>query len=603
MSYRPIEDYGVVGDMRTAALISRGGSVDWLCLPTFDSPSAFAALLDEARGGRFCLRPLGPFRSRQSYLEESNVLVTAFQTPQGRATLTDFMTVDAPAPELVRLLRCQQGSLEVELELTPRLDYGRGPTELHPLGGGAVLASQGQQLLSVTSSVPLSAPDGRAGARFRLREGEEAAFVLRWGEAAPPPVDCAALAGRLQRAVRFWQQVAGEWHYQGRWPGLVRRSLLALHLLLYAPTGALCAAPTTSLPERLGGGRNWDYRYCWLRDSAFALDLFHRLGHREHTLPFLRWLALAQGEGAPLRPLYPITFHQGEAPLREEVLAHLEGYRGSRPVRIGNAAWGQFQLDIYGELLLALYSYHRHGGQVDEALWRLVQTLVEGALARWQEPDSGIWEVRSQPRHFVVSKVMAWAALDRGLRLARALGRPADLERWRAAREAIRQEVLARGWDGERGTFVQSYGGRALDAALLLLPLVGFLPPRDPRVVATVEAIRRQLGEVFLRRYLPEEAPDGLDEEEGAFLLCSLWLAQALALMGRVQEALAVFQRVAGLGRGLGLYAEMVDPASGRFLGNYPQAYTHIALVDTALVLDRVLRGGGPRLAAAVGGP
>ncbi len=597
MTYRPIEHYGAVGDMRTAALVSREGSVDWLCLPRFDSPSVFAALLDDHRGGRFRLRPLGPFRSRQSYLEDSNVLVTAFHTPGGEATLTDFMTVDASVPELVRLLHCRRGSVEVALELTPRLDYGRGPTVLHPLGAGALVAGQGEQVLAVASSVPLSVPDGRAGARFLLREGERAAFVLRWGEPAPPPTEPDALTRRLQRAVRFWQEVSREWRYAGRWPHLVKRSLLALHLLLYAPSGAMCAALTTSLPEHIGGGRNWDYRYCWLRDSAFALDLFHRLGHREHTLPFLHWLALAQGEGAPLRPLYPIAYRDGADALREEVLEHLEGYRRSRPVRIGNAASDQFQLDIYGELVLAIYSYHRHGGQVDDALWRLVEALVEGALARWQEPDSGIWEVRSRPRHFVVSKVMAWAALDRGIRLAKALRRPADLQRWRKARDAIRREVLERGWDGRRGTFVQSYGGRALDAALLLLPLVGFLPARDPRVVATVEAIRRELGDVFLRRYLPEEAPDGLDEEEGAFLLCSLWLAQVLALMGRPREALGIFRRVAALGGPLGLYAEMVDPRRRRFLGNYPQAYTHIALVDTALALDRAL-AASPRLPA-----
>lgn len=601
MAYRPIEDYGAVGDMRTAALVSSEGSVDWLCLPTFDSPSAFAALLDDARGGHFRIAPVGNATSSQSYLERTNVLVTTFQGPDAVVTVTDFMTVDepAPGPELVRLVRCHRGTAELMVELAPRLDYARGRTLIAPLGQKAVLATKDGHMLSVSSSVPLTTPDGTAGARFVLHEGDRAAFALRWGDPSPPPADCAALEARLGRAVRFWRQVSGEWHYAGRWPELVNRSLLALHLLLYAPTGAMCAALTTSLPEHIGGARNWDYRYCWLRDSAFALDLFHRLGHREHTLPFLRWLALAEGEGAALRPLYPIAYIEGADSLQEQLLDHLEGYRASRPVRIGNAASDQFQLDVYGELVLAIYTYYRQGGQVDDALWRLVVSLVEAALARWQEPDNGIWEVRSQPRHFVVSKVMAWTAVDRGLRLAQGLRRPVDLDRWRRARDRIRQEVLEQGWDSRRGSFVQSYGGRALDSALLLLPLVGFLPATDPRMVATVEAVRRELGPVFLRRYLPEEAPDGLDEEEGAFLLCSLWLAQVLALMGRVEEALDVFQQVAGLGRGLGLYAEMVDPTTGRFLGNYPQAYTHIALVDTALVLDKVL-ADGRRLPAVV---
>lgn len=599
MTYRPIEDYGAVGDMRTAALVSSGGSVDWLCLPRFDSPSVFAALLDDARGGRFRLAPVGAFDSRQSYLQDTNVLVTTFSSPEAEVAITDFMTVDAPAPELVRIVRCLRGAARMELEFSPALNYARGRTSLRPLGPRAVLASDGHQGLALSSSVALTVPDGTAGAHFLLREGETAAFLLQWGETAPPPLEMEAVDDKLRRAIDFWRDVSREWTYRGHWPDLVKRSLLALHLLLYAPSGAMCAALTTSLPEHLGGARNWDYRYCWLRDSAFAIDLFHRLGHREHTLPFLRWLALAQEEGASLRPLYPITYHRDPAELHEEVLDHLEGYSGSRPVRIGNAAADQFQLDVYGELVLAIYSYHRQGGQVDDALWTLVHSLVEGALSRWQEPDSGIWEIRSQPRHFVVSKVMAWAALDRGIRLAEALHRPADLGRWRKARDAIRQEVLERGWDGRRGTFVQSYGGQALDAALLLLPLVGFLSPDDPRAVATVEAIRRELGDVFLRRYLPEEAPDGLDEEEGAFLLCSLWLAQALGLMGRAREALHIFQRVAALGRGLGLYAEMVDPHTGRFLGNYPQAYTHIALVDTALVLDRVLAGSPDLLAPA----
>ncbi|HXG42794.1 MAG TPA: glycoside hydrolase family 15 protein [Dehalococcoidia bacterium] len=601
MTYRPIEDYGAVGDMRTAALISSGGSVDWLCLPRFDSPSVFAALLDDARGGRFRLAPRGRFASRQHYLEDTNVLVTTFTSSEAEVAVIDFMTVDAPSPELVRVARCLRGAAHMEIEFAPALDYARGHTTLQPLGAHAVLASSGPQALDLSSSVPLIVLDGTAGASFLLREGEAAAFALQWEGTSPPPLAMEAVEGKLRRAVDFWREVSREWTYRGYWPDLVKRSLLALHLLLYAPSGAMCAALTTSLPEHLGGGRNWDYRYCWLRDSAFAIDLFHRLGHREHTLPFLRWLALAQGEGAPLRPLYPIAYHREAAPMQEEVLDHLEGYAGSRPVRIGNAAADQFQLDVYGELVLALYSYHRQGGQVDDALWALVHSLVEAALARWQEPDSGIWEVRSRPRHFVVSKVMAWAALDRGIRLAEDLRRPADLGRWRAAREAIRQEVLANGWSPQRGTFVQSYGGQALDAALLLLPLVGFLPPDDPRIVSTVEAIRRELGQVFLRRYLPEEAPDGLGEEEGAFLLCSLWLAQALALMGQVREALRIFRRVAALGNGLGLYAEMVDPRTGRFLGNYPQAYTHIALVDTALVLDRVL-AAGPRLRAAVAG-
>src|SRR3990172_4314952 len=439
MPYRNISEYGVIGDMHPAALVSGDGSLDWLCFPRFDSPSVFAAVIDDVNGGHFRIRPAGKFRHDHAYLPESNVLVASFQTEGGSASLTDFMPVAEEitqcAHEVLRIVRCQSGS--VELDFRPRMDYGRRDTTV-AVNGRSAVARYGEDCLTLTSGAPLEAVDGGARARFSLKEGEWTAFLLRWNDESPPLPEDYDVYGRLGRTQAFWRFVAHDWRYMGRWEELVKRSMLALPLLLYVPTGAICAAVTTSLPEQVGGERNWDYRFCWLRDAAFTLDVFHRLGHTAYTRPFIQWLAglvLGLGQEEDIRSLYGIG-REVDGTMNEEVLGHLEGYRGSSPVRIGNAAFHQFQLDVYGEVLLSFDSYHRAGGIIDDSLWILAEAMVESALRNWQKPDNGIWEVRSEPKHFTFSKLMAWVAVDRGLRLAQALRRPVDFARWRSARAA-----------------------------------------------------------------------------------------------------------------------------------------------------------------------
>jgi GH15 family glucan-1,4-alpha-glucosidase len=444
----------------------------------------------------------------------------------------------------------------------------------------------------MTAGVPLKPVEGGARARFTLREGQWTAFVLSWDDDSPPPPEEYDVYGRLGRTQAFWRFVAHDWRYRGRWEELVRRSMLALHLLLYVPTGAVCAAVTTSLPEQIGGNRNWDYRFCWLRDAAFTLDIFNRLNHTAYTRPFIEWLAgqaLRLGKGEDIHSLYEIACEDPHA-MREDVLGHLEGYRGSSPVRVGNDAFHQFQLDVYGEVLLSFDSYHRAGGIIDDSLWVLAEVMVESALRHWQKPDNGIWEIRSEPKHFTYSKLMAWVAVDRGLRLARALKRPVDFDRWRRAREAIRADILEKSWNEKRRSFVQAYGTENLDASTLFIPMVGFLLPDDPRMAATIEAVQKELvHDGLVYRYLPSQTDDGVGGDEGAFTMCSLWLAGSMITGGRVDEARAIFERVAGLGNHVGLYSEMVEPGTGEFLGNYPQAFTHIALIHTARNLDRAL--------------
>ena len=598
MSYRRISDYGVIGNMHSAALVSADGSIDWLCFPRFDSPSVFAALLDDASGGYFRIRPVGEFRQDHSYLPSSNILVAAFETESGSVTLTDFMPVADEITrcedELVRLVRCQSGTVEMELDFRPRLDYARPGMSL-AVNGRSVLARKDGDCLGMTSGPPLEAVEGGARARFTLKEGERAAFILRWNPdpSGPPLPEDYDVYGTLGRTQAFWRFVAHDWRYMGRWEELVRRSMLALHLLLYAPTGAVCAAVTTSLPEHIGGNRNWDYRFCWLRDAAFTMDVFHRLGHTAYSRPFIEWLAglaLGVGGGEDLHSLYGIGREVNHQSMKEDVLGHLEGYRGSAPVRVGNGAFDQFQLDAYGEVLLSFDSYHRAGGIIDGSLWVLAQAMVESALRHWQKADNGIWEVRSEPKHFTFSKLMAWVAVDRGLRLARALKKPVDYDRWQRARNVIKAEILEKSWNEKRRSFVQAYGTNNLDASVLFIPMVGFLPAEDPRMAATIDAVQKELvRDGFVYRYLPSQTDDGVGGDEGAFTMCSLWLAGCLITSGRVDEARAIFERVVGLRNHVGLFSEMVEPQTGEFLGNYPQAFTHIAVIHTARNLDRAL--------------
>jgi GH15 family glucan-1,4-alpha-glucosidase len=592
MTYRPISDYGVIGDMHSAALVSRGGSIDWLCFPRFDAPSVFAAILDHERGGRFAIQPQGEHRVSQDYLPDTNVLVTSFHADGGRATLTDFMPmsddVAASPHEVIRIVRCESGRMTLECLFQPRLDYGRSATDLAPAPKG-VVARNGSSCLSLSSTVPFEVSDGAARVIFTLQAGESIGFVLGWQEDGPRPLGDYDIYGKLGSTEAYWRTVASDWHYQGRWSDAVKRSGLALHQLLYAPTGAICAAVTTSLPEQIGDHRNWDYRFCWLRDAAFTLDVFHRLGHTVDTSPFLGWLG-----SFPLDSLEEVQTLYGigcETEVQEYVVDHLEGYRGSRPVRIGNAAARQLQLDIYGEILLSLASFYRAGGYIDDGLWSLIERLVEAAVDNWRLPDHGIWEVRGERRHFVYSKLMCWVAVDRGIRLAKALRKPVDIGRWQEARKAIREDILTRGWNERVGAFTQAYGSDALDASVLFMPLVGFIPGQDPHMESTILRIQRDLSvNGLVRRYLPSQADDGLGTDEGTFTMCTFWLVGCLVKLGRLDEAQALFERVISLSNHVGLFSEMMDPESGEFLGNYPQAFTHIALIHTARHLDSALR-------------
>lgn len=592
MTYRAISDYGVIGDMHSAALVSRDGSIDWLCFPRFDSPSVFAAILDDKRGGCFAIRPAGEHRFSQAYLPDTNVLVTSFQTDAGSATVTDFMPVAADITvsehEVIRIIRCESGQMVLDCLFQPRLNYGRGPTRLTPASRG-VVARSGSACLGLASSVPFDIRDEAARATLVLGTGESAAFVLRWDEGSPRPMADYDIHGKLGNTEAYWVTVARDWHYHGRWAEAIKRSGLALHQLLYAPTGAICAAVTTSLPEGVNSHRNWDYRYCWLRDAALTLDIFHRLGHTVDTSSFMAWLGdLSAASANGVQTLYGIG---RETEIPEYILDHFEGYMGSGPVRIGNAAAGQLQLGIYGEVVLSFASFYRAGGYIGDALWALTESLVEAAVSNWRLPDHGIWEVRGERRHFVYSKLMCWAALDRGIRLAKALDKAVDLQRWQQARRAIHRDVLARGWNERIGSFVQSYGSDVLDASLLFMPMVGFLPAKDPLMESTILRIQQELSvNGLVRRYLPGQADNGLGTDEGTFTMCTLWLVGCLIQLGRLEEAQRLFERVISLGNHVGLFSEMVDPQSGEFLGNYPQAFTHIALIHTARNLDRALR-------------
>jgi GH15 family glucan-1,4-alpha-glucosidase len=592
MTYKPISDYGVIGDMHSAGLVTTGGSIDWLCFPRFDSPSVFAAILDDQRGGRFAIQPLGEYRSTQAYGPDTNILLTTFHTDSGQATLTDFMPVAEDVTisehEVIRLARCDAGDVTLECLFQPRLNYARNGTRLAVAPRGVVATGDGAKL-SLASPVPLQLEDEAARATLSLRSGETAAFILRWDEETPRPTADYDIPCKMGNTEAYWRLKTSDWRYRGRWSNLVKRSVLALHQLLYAPSGAICAAVTTSLPGQIGGTRNWDYRFCWLRDAAFTLDVFHRMGHTDDTSPFLGWLShFSSTFPDNLHTLFGIGY---ETDIEERVLDYLEGYRGSRPVRVGNAANKQLQLDDYGELLLALASYYRAGGYIDDSFWRLAEMLIEGAVANWHLPDHSIWEFRTERRHFVYSKLMCWVAVDRGIRLAQVLGRPVDLARWRQAREAIRSDILSKGFNPKVGAFVQAYGSDTPDASLLFMPMAGFLPANDPRMLATIDLIRRELSvDGLVRRYLPEKTDDGIGTDEGTFTMCTFWLIGCLVQLGRLDEAQRLFEKVITFSNHVGLFSEMVDPRTGEFLGNYPQAFTHIALIHTARNLDRALR-------------
>ena len=590
--YLPIGDYGIIGDLHTAALVGRHGSVDWWCAPRFDSPSIFGALLDTQRGGRWSVVPHGTRTTEQRYLPATNILVTTFHVDGGAVVaLTDFMPV-GPArgrfAEIHRRVACARGSAHVQIEFAPRFDYGRRATTLTPRAHG-LLASDAE-----ADTVVLSAPTGldwtltREGAvaAATLHAGQAFWLVLRHDDDEVRPVTHYGSGWKLDITARWWDDWLARLRYEGPYRHEVERSALALKLLCYKPSGAIVAAPTTSLPEAQGGGRNWDYRYAWLRDAAFVVYALDRLGFDAEADGFFRFLkrVCRRADGRHIQIMFGPG---GERDLPEHALDHLDGYRGARPVRIGNGAAAQFQLDVYGELLEAVAIRSRRHA-VAEGLWTTLRNLVDWTAAHWREPDHSIWETRQEPKHYVFSKVLAWAALDRGVRIASRLALPGDVARWRREADALRAEVLERGFDASRQTFVQAYGEPELDASLLIVPKVGFLRRTDPAVRGTLAAVRRELGtscEDLLYRY---HSPDGLTGPEGAFVVCSFWMVENLAMIGEFTEAERLFRNLLRRTNHLGLLAEEIDPATGDQLGNFPQALSHAALLDTAVILERL---------------
>jgi GH15 family glucan-1,4-alpha-glucosidase len=576
-----VEDYALIGDTHTAALVGVDGSIDWLCLPRFDSGACFAALLGTSDHGRWLLAPEADARAvRRRYRPDTLILETEFETDGGAVRLVDFMTPRHGEPDLVRVVEGVSGAVAMRMELIMRFDYGRVVPWVRRLDG-YLQAIAGPDGLALWTDVPTFGQDLTTRSNFTVRAGEQVAFVLVWHPshlAAPNPGD--ALSA-LEETTTWWREWVAHCSYAGRWRDQVVRSLITLKALTYAPTGGIVAAPTTSVPERIGGVRNWDYRYCWLRDATYTLYALTINGYTEEAIAWRNWLLrAAAGDPSTLQTMYGVS---GERRLPELELSWLPGYEGSSPVRIGNAAVEQLQLDVYGEIMDAMHLSRRAGVADDEHAWHLQKALMRYLDTAWQQPDEGIWEVRGPRRHFTHSKVMTWVAFDRAVKAVERFGLDGPVDRWRGRREEVREQVLREAFDPGRQTFTQYYGSRELDASLLLLPLVGFIPAGDPRMRGTVNAIEEDLlWHGLVLRYRADPTVDGLPPGEGAFLACSFWLADNYMLQGRTGEAVDLFERLLALCNDVGLLAEEYDPSGRRQLGNFPQAFSHVMLVNTA---------------------
>ncbi|HET7573433.1 MAG TPA: glycoside hydrolase family 15 protein [Gaiellaceae bacterium] len=591
MTRTKIEDYALLGDLQTAALVGPGGSIDWLCFPRFDSGACFAALLGSPDNGRWLLAPTGTASATRRYLHDTLVLETTWQTETGRARVLDFMPPRGKEPDVVRIVEGVEGRVRFRSELTIRFDYGRVVPWVRRLDGSRV-AVAGPDALCFRTPAATRGEDMHTVSDLAVDEGERIPFVLTWypsHEEPPPAIDPEQALAETESFWREWND-GGLGDLPPDWAALVRRSLIVLKALTYEPTGGIVAAPTTSLPEWIGSVRNWDYRYCWLRDATLTLLALLQGGHADEAAAWRSWLLRAvAGDPADVQIMYGVG---GERRLSEFELPWLDGYEGSRPVRVGNAASEQLQLDVFGEVMDALYQARVSGLPHDEQAWRIQRALLEHLEGAWREPDEGIWEIRGERRHFVHSKAMAWVAFDRAVRSVEEHGLDGPVDRWRALRDEICAEVCEHGFDETLGSFVQSYGSQELDASLLLLPLVGFLPASDPRIRGTIEAVERELlHDGFLLRYKTHAEAgsaagvDGLPPGEGVFLPCSFWLVDCYELLGRHDDAHALFERLVGLANDLGLLAEEYDPRAGRQLGNFPQAFTHLALVNSAFNL------------------
>jgi GH15 family glucan-1,4-alpha-glucosidase len=580
-----IEDYALIGDCQTAALVGKDGSIDWLCLPRFDSDACFAALLGTPDHGRWQIAPKGEVRSRRrGYRGDTLILDTEFETDTGAIRLTDFMPVRGKAPDVVRIVEGVSGTVPVRSELVLRFDYGSTPPWVQKARDG-IRAVAGPDSVQLHTTVETHGEDLKTVSEFAVAAGQRVPFVLTWEHSYLPEPEAIDPEAALRETLEWWEEWSARCTYEGEWSSQVLRSLITLKALTYMPTGGIVAAATTSLPEKIGGVRNWDYRYCWLRDATLTLLALINAGYVAEAKDWENWLLRAvAGDPTRTKIMYGLA---GERRLHEYEIPWLPGYEGSRPVRVGNAAHDQFQLDVYGEVCDALHHARLAGLHAGRDGWNLERALVGFVEAAWREPDEGIWEVRGARQHFTHSKVMAWVALDRAIKSAEHFKLNAPLQRWKRTCKAIHDRVCRDGFDRELNSFTQAFGSKLLDASLLLIPLVGFLPAEDPRVQGTVAAIEKDLmRDGYVLRYHTGQTDDGLPPGEGAFLPCTFWLADNYALMGRRDEARRLFERLAGLCNDVGLLAEEYDPVAGRMLGNFPQAFSHIGLVNTAYNLS-----------------
>ncbi len=611
MAYQPIENYGIIGDLHTVALVGMNGSIDWFCFPNFDSPSVFAAILDDKKGGHFKITPTtAVITQKQFYWPETNVLITRFLSPDGVGEIKDYMPVGAPARgiehhQIVRRVNVVRGVMAFRMECRPAFNYARDEHQTQVTPDGACFYSPGLSL-GLATRVPLKQDGNGVSAEFSLQEGQTAIFLL---QDIPPGTGCGISLSEqeavelFKETVEYWRRWISKCTYTGRWREIVHRSALALKLLTFRPTGAIVAAPTCSLPEGVGGERNWDYRFTWIRDAAFTLYGLLRIGFTDEAAQFMQWLEARCHEINPDGSLQIMYGIDGRHTLTEEILDHLEGYKGSRPVRVGNGAYNQLQLDIYGELMDSVYLYNKYGSPISYDLWNHLRRLITWVCDNWQRKDEGIWEVRGGQQHFLYSKLMCWVAVDRALRLADKRSFPADRNRWLKVRDQIYEEIMLRGWSAKRQAFVQHYGSESLDAANLIMPLVFFLSPTDPRMLKTLDATNCSpengglVSNSLVYRYNVKDITDGLRGEEGTFNICTFWLVEALTRAGRhdrarLDDARFMFEKMLGHANHLGLYAEETGH-SGEALGNFPQAFTHLALISAAFNLDRALGGSG----------
>ena len=597
--YLPIAEHGIIGDLHSIALVGTDGTIDWYCCPRFDSPSVFGSILDAGRGGRYRIAPAtGDWTPKQLYLPDTNVLITRFLTPDGVGEVQDFMPIQpAGAPvhrhRLIRRVLGVRGAIRFRVEVEPRFNYARDPHQVFFHESGVLFRSPDLCLALETATPLRQRGDADVHAEFTLVSGESATFVLEQVPESYVPRKYSEDETReaFERTVEYWRRWLSQSRYTGRWRETMHRSALTLKLMTYQPTGAIVAAPTTSLPEHIGGERNWDYRYTWIRDAAFSLYALLKLGFTEEAGAFMSWLTdrfreTRTGGTGPLQIMYGID---GRAELEEEILEHFEGYRGSHPVRIGNGAAAQLQLDIYGELIDSVYLFNKYGTPISHDSWMDLTRVIEWVCENWDQADEGIWEVRGGRQHFTYSRLMSWVALERAIRMATTRGLPANLANWQAARDRIYHEIIAKGWHESRQAFVQHYDTDVLDASVLMMPLVKFIAPTDPRWLSTLDAMGEELvSDSLVYRYNVEASPDGLEGEEGTFSICTFWYVEALALAGRLDEAQLAFEKMLTYANHLGLYAEQIG-RTGEALGNFPQAFTHLQLISAGHYLDRRL--------------